>query len=172
MKPTMRTWWALLAILAIASTTFANYHTPHSDTTAAELQIRNKLSLYALALDAKEYGLLEEVFTTDTVIDYPGAGRLLRGVPALQAYMMGQLQSRVTQHTISTTVVDFGPPGQQHTPNSTAYLVANFLGQGNLTGQVLMYRGKYTDIWAFEAGSWKSKNRTLTTFGKCSESLF
>ncbi|MCJ1423799.1 hypothetical protein MMC29_001684 [Sticta canariensis] len=158
----MRTWSALLATLAIASTTFANYHPPHPDTTAAELQIRNKISLYTLAIDAKDYGLLEQVFTTDVVVNYNYTGLgLLTGVPAVQAFLAEQLQGLVTQHTISTTVVDFGPPGLQHTPNSTAYLVANYLGQRSLTGQTLFFYGIYTDQWVFEAGSWKSKNRIL-----------
>lgn len=158
----MRTWSALLATLAIASATFAHYDPPHPDTTAAELQIRNKISLYSLALDAKDFGLLEQVFSTDVVVNYNYTGPgLLNGVPAVQAYVAEQLKGLVTQHTISTTVVDFGPPGLQHPPNSTAYLVANYLGQRNLTGQTLFFYGIYTDQWVFEAGSWKSKNRVL-----------
>lgn len=89
-------------------------------------------------------------------------GTVLDNMPALQAFLTVQLRSLVTEHTISTTVVNFGPPGQQYTPNSTAYLAANYLGQGNLTGQVLMFYGKYTDLWAIEDGSWKSRNRNLT----------
>lgn len=158
---TMTTWSTLLATLAIASTAFGYYHASHPDTGAAELQIRNKISLYALSIDTKNLGLMEEVFTTDAEANYPGVG-LLRGVPAIQAYIKEQVQGLVTQHTISTTVVDFGPPGQQRPPNSTAYLVANYPGQRNLTGQLLLFLGIYTDQWAFEAGSWKSKNRTLT----------
>lgn len=164
MKLTVRTWSTLLVTLAIASTTFGlgHYHPPHPDTSAAELQIRNKISLYALAIDAKDYSLLEEVFTTDAVVNFNGT--VLDNMPALQAFLTAQLQGLVTEHTISTTVVNFGPPVQQYTPNSTAYLVAHYLGQGNLTGQVLTFYGKYTDLWAFEDGSWKSWNRNLTFF--------
>lgn len=162
MKPTMRTWSALLAPLAIASTTFAHDQSPHPDTTAAELQIRNKISLYTLAIDAKDYGLLEQIFTTDVVVNYNYTGLgPLNGVPAVQAFLTEQLQGLVTQHTISSTVVDFGPPGLQHTPNSTAYLVANYIGQRSLAGQALFFYGIYSDQWVFEAGSWKSKNRVL-----------
>lgn len=162
MKSTTRTWSMLLATLAIGSTAFGHYHPPHADITAAELEIRNKISLYTLALDGKDYRLLEEVFTTDTVVDY--STTRLTGLPAVQAYVNEQLRGLVTQHTISSTVVDFGRPGQQHAPNSTAYLVANYFGQGNLTGQTLLFYGRYTDQWVIEAGSWKSKNRTLRFF--------
>lgn len=161
MMLTMPTWSTWLAITAIASIAFRYFHAPHPDTGAAELQIRNKLALYALAVDTKELGLLDEVFTTDAVFNYPDIG-LLHGVAALQTYINEVVRGLVTQHTISTMVVDFGPPGQQHAPNSTAYLVANFPGQRNLTGQLLVILGKYTDQWAFEAGSWKSKDRKLT----------
>ena len=153
---------AWLAVLAIAGTACAQYHPPHPDTAAAELQIRNKISLYALAIDAKNFGLLDQIFTPDAVVDYNYTGQgVLNGVAAVKAYVAEQLQGLVTQHTISTTVVDFGPPGQQHTPNSTAYLVANYLGQRSLAGQTLFFYGIYTDQWVFEAGSWKSKNRLL-----------
>lgn len=149
------------AIPAIEGTTLGRDLPPHPENITAELQIRNKISLYALALDAKDYGLVGDIFTADAVVNYPGIGPL-SGVPAVQAYVKTQLEGLVTQHTMSTIMVDFGPPGLQTIPRSTAYLIANFLGQGDLAGQVVVFYGKYTDLWAFEAGSWKCKNRTLT----------
>lgn len=73
-----------------------------------------------------------------------------------------QLRGLVTQHAISTTVVDFSGTG---TANSTAYLIATYLGQGTLAGQTLVYYGKYEDEWVCdEAGEWRCRNRVLASF--------
>ena len=62
----------------------------------------------------------------------------------------------------STAVVD--EPNKKSGPNSTVYLVANYLGQGNNSGTLVGFYGKYTDLWTKERGEWKSKARTLTFF--------
>ena len=72
---------------------------------ADELQIRNKLSLYAIAIDNKDFGLLSQVFTQDVHINFPSpGGENLNGLPAVQEYLKAQLDGFVTQHTLSTTV--------------------------------------------------------------------
>lgn len=149
----------ILALLCVATTAVAHYKS-EPDTTAAELQIRNKISLYAVSLDLKNYEALTRVFTKDTVADYrvPESPGPLHGVSAVQDYVRTALTGQTTQHTISTTLVEFTNP---QAPNSTAYLVANYLGQGNLTGQAAYVYGKYEDQWTLDAGSWKIKNRVF-----------
>ena len=155
---------SLLALLGVAAiTTTAAHYPSEPDTTAAELQIRNKISLYAISLDRKNYAPLTKIFAENTVADYqvPGLTGPLRGVRAVQEWVQSQLVGQVTQHTISTTVVEFTDP---HAPNSTAYLVANYLGQGNLTGQTAYFYGQYVDRLGLEGGSWKITNRLFTFF--------
>ena len=128
-----------------------------------DVQIRDKISLYSIALDTKNFALLSEVLTVDTVGNYglPPPNALVHGLADNQKVLKAAIDGYVTQETISTTVVDFI---DESSPNSTAYLVANYFGKGNLTGQLLSVYGKYEDSWAFEAGSWKIKSRTLSFF--------
>ena len=128
-----------------------------------DVQIRDKVSLYSIALDTKNLALLSEVYTVDVVANYslPPPNALVSGLAENQKVLKAQIDDYVTQETISTIIVDFV---DESSPNSTAYLVANYFGTGNLTGQLLNVFGKYEDKWAFEEGSWKIKNRTLSLF--------
>ena len=132
-------------------------------TDDAELQIGRKISLYAISIDNKDFAALTGIFTPNVTVryPYPPPNDLITSRATLQAVLKAQLKDLVTQHTISTTVIDF-KDGRE--ANSTAYLVANYLGQGKLTGQTLAYYGKYLDEWVIDGGEWKSKNRTLMAF--------
>ena len=151
---------ALIALLPLAGTALSY---GSCLDTAVELQIRSTLSRYAIAVDTKNFGLLAEVFTQNAIADYsaPPPNNIYHGLPAIQEFLKASVNTAVTQHTISSTVVDFS---NSLSPNSTAYVVANCLGQGNLTGQTLFIYGKYMDQWAYDSGSWKSKNRHFTLF--------
>lgn len=144
----------LVALLGVAS---AFTPVPWAED---ELQIRNKLSLYATTIDTQNFDLLDQVFTQNVVVDYqvPGAS-VLNGLPAVKAYLVKALTGFVTQHTLSTTVVE--QLDRKGDINSTIYLVANYLGQGNLTGTAAYVYGKYSDSWVKQKGEWKSKARTL-----------
>lgn len=132
--------------------------------TLTDVQIREKISIYSLAIDTKNFALLSEVFAENITANFslPPPNELIHGLAECQQVLKASLKDYVTQHTISTTVVDFT---DETSPNSTAYLVANYFGKGNLTGQILGYYGTYEDTWAFESGSWKSSSRTLSLFG-------
>ena len=128
-----------------------------------ELQIRNKLSLYTIALDTKSFTLLDQVFTPDVVIDYRALdASILYGLPVVKTYLVKSLTGFVTQHTLSSTVVE--ATDQKGNVNSTVYLVANYLGQGNLTGSAAYVYGRYLDAWTKQNGDWKSKTRILKLF--------
>ena len=128
-----------------------------------DVQIRDKLSLYSIALDTKNFALLSEVLTVDVVANYglPPPNTVVHGLAENQKVLKAAIDGFITQETISTTDVDFS---HENSPNSTAYLVANYFGKGNLTGQLLSVYGKYEDSWSFEGGSWKIKNRVLSLF--------
>ena len=80
----------------------------------ADLQIRNKLSLYALALDTKNFGLLAEVFSANVTayVPLPPPNDVLHGLPSLQKSFQSALGNIITQHTLSTTVIDFSSLSQ------------------------------------------------------------
>lgn len=127
-----------------------------------DLEIRNKLSLYAIRLDTKEFGLLDEVFTADVVANYslPGTAGTYYGLTAVEDFLKSNLPPNVvTQHAITTIVIDFS---DESTPTSVSYVTANYFGQGNLTGQSVAIYGSFRDQWTSDGWSWKLKNRTFT----------
>ena len=132
-------------------------------SSSDELQIRNKLSLYPIALDTQNFALLDQVFTANTVVDYqiPGTS-VLHGLPDVKAYLVKALTGFVTEHTLSTIVVE--EINRKGDVNSSAYLVAYYYGQNSLKGQYGFVPGKYFDSWVKEKGDWKIKVRTLQVF--------
>ncbi|KAL8750063.1 MAG: hypothetical protein Q9184_006561, partial [Pyrenodesmia sp. 2 TL-2023] len=120
-----------------------------------ELQIRNKLSLYAYAVDDKQFDLFDQIFTADTNAIYSDApADQLKGVEALKSYLSKAVAGQVTQHALSSILVEevaatsaggthptvpltSGSHSPQHHVNSTAYFVATFFGQGDLSGDII-----------------------------------
>ena len=127
-----------------------------------DLEIRNKLSLYAIRLDTKQFDRLDEIFTSDVVANYgfPGTVGTYHGLDALKHFLKSTLlPNYVTRHAISTIVIDFS---DESTPSSTAYVTNDFFGQGNLTGQTVAIYATYRDQWTDDDGRWKLKNRTVS----------
>ena len=127
-----------------------------------DLEIRNKLSLYAICLDTKQFDLLDEIFTSDVVANYglPGTVGTYHGLDAVKHFLKSNLPPNyVTRHAITTIVIDFS---DESTPFSTAYVAANYFGQGNLTGQTVAIYGTYRDQWTDDNGRWKLKNRNTS----------
>ncbi|KAL8990574.1 MAG: hypothetical protein Q9169_008089, partial [Polycauliona sp. 2 TL-2023] len=68
-------------------------------------------------------------------------------VEAIKTYIITAVTGKLTQHTLSSVLVETLPKdnstvtaNDEHINiNSTTYLVANFFGQGNLTGSLLVY---------------------------------
>ena len=134
------------------------------DDVEGELNIRNKLSLYAIAIDKDDFNTLDQVFTQDVLIDYkyPG-GPTLNGLPAAKEYFTKALTGFNTQHTVSTITVEKGPEGDAEAI-STAYIVGWYLGQESLTGQAATIHGYYEDEWVKKGKDYLSRKRTLTIF--------
>lgn len=123
-------------------------------------EIRNKLSLYAIRLDTKQFDF-SEIFTADVVANYGLPGTVgTHGLIAVENFLKSNLPPNVvTQHAITTTVIDFS---DESTPISVAYVTASYYGQGNLTGQTVAISASYRDQWTKDGGSWKLKNRTTS----------
>lgn len=133
-------------------------------------EIRNKLSLYAIRVDTKQFDLLDEIFTADVVANYglPGTVGIYYGLIAVENFLKSNLPLNVvTRHAITTTVIDLS---DESTPISVAYVTASYYGQGNLTGQTAAISASYRDLWTKEGWSWKLKNRTVSYL--VSHSLF
>lgn len=142
----------LLLIPSTISYTYSQVRDP-----CTELEIRNRISLYPLALDRRDFIILEEVFAPNAIANYSSAGMILFGLRSIQGNLTQALDvAAASQHTISTTVVTQGP---KHTIQSTAYLVANYLGQGANAGKLTQVIGRYEDTWEEFKGRWLIKYR-------------
>ena len=139
----MKPFLACLTLLPLLFTLTSSLH------PSEEFEVRTKLSQFAIYVDDDNFGPLNQIFTPDVFADY--AGQKNYGLPAFTAFLKRDLANRITQHAISSTVIeDLGA-----SLNSTAYVTAAFLGQGNATGSIVTLYGRYLDSWVREGHSWK-----------------
>ena len=66
------------------------------------LEIEDLLTRYCAAIDAKDFDLLDEVFTADATIDYTRSGGIRDEFPAVKSWLAKALAPfRVVQHLIT-----------------------------------------------------------------------
>ena len=133
-----------------------------SISTEDRAEIIETLYLYARAIDAKDFGLLERVFTPDAVIHYdvPGGTRL--ALPEMVAWLKNALAMfRMTQHVVTNPIVE--SDGER--VRSAAYLTATH-EQVGLDGKrtVFVDHGIYKDDWVKVGGAWRIRARRLQRF--------
>jgi SnoaL-like domain len=93
------------------------YYQPPSNQSAADLlgvqvsesQTRNKLSLYALALDAKNYAGLDYVLTEDIVANFSAPIGVVKGLANVKEAVQKALEGVDTQKFLGTQVIDVDP---------------------------------------------------------------
>lgn len=158
MKLTITTLTPVLAVLSFASSALGAYK---FDIGEVDRQIRNKLSLIALAADTRNYGRFDEVFTKKAlfrIVNPPstfiGPEEIAKGTEEIGG-------NALTLTTVDTVTIDFFD--KKH-PNSTAYFIANFFGKSRERNDSLAIFGKYDDKWTFEKDSWKIKERIITIY--------
>ena len=124
---------ALTLLLLRAAASYAGRGGHSGDYIA----IRQTLNRYALALDSKDFGALDLVFTVDVVADYGRGVGVLNGLQAVETGLMASLAPVTTQHALTTQVIDLAADGG--TANSTTYYTASHFGKGAYQGQVVRY---------------------------------
>ncbi|KAG9678326.1 hypothetical protein KCU99_g1269, partial [Aureobasidium melanogenum] len=147
---------------------------PHDYNT-----IKNVISLYCIALDNKDWPLLERVFEKDVVARYPFNDEPILGVDALSKRIQQRLKPVTTQHALTTQHLILDTT----TAKATTYFTGVHLGRGKWEGQQVTAYGKYvdellcvsasevgdTEVEAGASGVWKIKSRTVTFFGRVGE---
>ncbi|KAL8846609.1 MAG: hypothetical protein Q9221_008303 [Calogaya cf. arnoldii] len=115
-----------------------------------ELQIRDKLALYAYAIDFKRFDDLEKVFTRDAYAIYgAGEGDRMRGVPAIKNWISTAVIGQESQHAVNSILVSAiaapANPGQNQAAetaltgvNSMSSFIATYAAANN-TGGVVTY---------------------------------
>ncbi|OQO05533.1 hypothetical protein B0A48_09303 [Cryoendolithus antarcticus] len=118
--------------------------TPQGSSATDYEAIRNTLSRYCIALDTKNFSLLERVFTSDVIAKYP-FGPALEGVPAIQAKISDRevLRHITSQHALTTQTIEIAADGR--TAESTTYFTGIHFGQGKWKGQQVTAWGRYVD---------------------------
>jgi 3-phenylpropionate/cinnamic acid dioxygenase small subunit len=136
---------------------------PMASTDSADRdEIAQVLYLYARAIDAKQFALLDGVFVPDAIIDYAVAGGTRLPLREMVGWLGDALSMfRMTQHVISNPIIVV--TGDQ--AESTAYLTATH-EQVGLDGKrtVFVDHGIYKDDWVRTEHGWRIRARRLERF--------
>lgn len=128
-----------------------------------ELKVRTTLSQFTIFIDDDDFDHLDQIFTQDVFADY-GAGSTSDGLPAFAAFLKLGLEGLVSQHALSSTVIE----DHGDSLNSTAYVTAAFLGPGKNTtksvGSAVTLYGKYVDTWTRVGDDWRINERIVKYF--------
>lgn len=119
------------------------YYQPPSQQSPADalslqvsvIQIRNKLSLYFLALDGKNLTGLDYILTEDVVANYSTPIGVVKGLANVKEAIAKSLQGVDTQDLLGTQVIDVDPQNPC-TAKSLTYFAATFFGTGDQKGKV------------------------------------
>ena len=127
---------------------------------SALAQIANTLSLYPLAIDGKNFGLLRNVFFQDAVANYSAPLNVLTPRIAIEKAIEATLAPVTTQHLLGTQVIELLQGGCK--AKSLTYFTASHFGKNKYEGQVLYAYGQYQDVLAKDKdGTWRIQIRDL-----------
>ncbi|KAI4954147.1 hypothetical protein J4E91_001857 [Alternaria rosae] len=149
----------------------------HPDPTATE-SIRQTLSLYALAIDGRNYDILRKVFTTNARANYSDPIGVLNGVQAIIDNLAPGLSTFVsTQHHLGTQMIHICGPSSavSVTYFQATHYFTPYTGVQNPVdnSKVLIDKAQYQDTWAKQKdGSWKIINRNLVRMVRFAFSVF
>ena len=138
---------------------------PNAPLTPWE-HIHSTLTLYARAIDTKDFGLLSSVFASNAVANYTGSLSNLNGLPAIESGLQTAVAKIDTQHLLGSISIESIAHGDVVVANSTTYFQASLFGKGSLLGKVLYQYGYYADdLILVEDGQWRISRRELVFQG-------
>jgi hypothetical protein len=154
-------FWSAIAWSSIVCCSTVNASSTTLFPTADEITaIQQTLNLFSIAIDTKQYHLLNSVFTSDATFTDFSTGR-----DNIISKLETSLKDITSQHALSNLHVNMTGPGQATTIN---YLQGAFFGQGDLAGQIYENFGYYQDQLRLQwGGTWLIHNKTLTNFVSC-----
>ncbi len=122
-------------------------------------EIEDLILEYAIALDRKDYDLLDNIFTPDAHVEYLGIGDC-HGCDAVKGLVTGVLeQCAETQHMLSNIRIKLNGD----TATASCYLQAIHVGKGDHEGQLLTIWGEYLDELILTDSGWRISKRQLRT---------
>ncbi|KAL8797483.1 MAG: hypothetical protein Q9195_000299 [Heterodermia aff. obscurata] len=131
--------------------------------------ITQKLALYDIAIDTKNFSALSGTFATDVVANV--APVPITSLAAYEAFLQADLAGSRTKHTTDTVFVSNIEP---YTAQSISYSDAIYFGRGSALGQQFTFYERFDDVWSKDKvdGSWKISERTLVFFVCVDEASF
>ena len=152
--------WIKSSILSLLCLTFPLVQ--GAPTVASSLSlIRNKISLYSILIDAKNFEALDQVFTpnaslilgsTDT--PYP------QNLSSIESFLAEALEGTITLHQSDTQYVEVGSTGLTATALSYGEAVY-FAPDANVTGNFGTVYSTYTDQLVFDGKQWLSESKLI-----------
>jgi len=124
---------------------------------ADRLSIEAVLSRYAWALDAKEFGKLDQVFTPDAELDYTTAGGIKGSYPEVKAWLTRVLAFfPAYQHLVTNKEITID--GDTATSRAGFY---NPMGHDRADGTRVYFHcgGEYRDQLVRTPDGWRIRNR-------------
>lgn len=126
-------------------------------TLLDERAIQRGLSMFARALDERNFESLAEVFAADMTFDY-GIGGEQNGLSSLcELVSHFLLQCGPTQHLLGSIIIDV----DGDTATSRAYVQARHQRKDDPMGPVLDTNGEYVDQWQRRAEGWRIVRRDV-----------
>ena len=105
------------------------------DRLESESKIRNKLALYAIATDGKNFSALSNVFTQDVVLNFLPTYGVVRGLDNFVAVLMKTLAEVDTQISLGTELIKVFEDNPC-IASSFSYFTVTYLGKGKFEGKV------------------------------------
>ncbi|EMC93616.1 hypothetical protein BAUCODRAFT_75608 [Baudoinia panamericana UAMH 10762] len=115
------------------------------------LAIRNTIARYCIALDTKDFGLFDHVFTQDVDTVYPFFE--VKGMKDVAARIQKRhaiLSPVTTQHALTTQLIEIAADGK--TAKATTYFTGVHFGQGKWEGKEVTAWGTYADTLTLTEG--------------------
>ncbi|MCJ1372819.1 hypothetical protein MMC20_004044 [Loxospora ochrophaea] len=129
------------------------------------VNVRQVLNTYSLALDSKNATALTAIFTTNGSVNFTSPTsppQIVTGSTTISSFLLDNLEGVITQHALTTQRIDVA--------NGTAFAVTYFtdthFGQGNSTGDLVTYYGRYDDnLVDIPGSSFQIQSRTVFLYG-------
>ena len=156
---------ALLACLALFSAscsclTPTQYALLNHPSAEDHTGIQQTLGLFPLAIDLKQFDLLDAVFAANATANFTGHSVSV-GVPAIKSYLSKGLTGLASQHNLGTLYINMTASDKATSYN---WLQGSFFGTGNAVNQSFSDFGYYKDDLVKSHGRWLIQNRIFGTF--------
>lgn len=116
-------------------------HTEDPTIIDSIVSIEQTLNIFARSVDTHDYALLDLVFSPDATANFATPAGYVDGLPAIKTELQTALTGTVSQHALSTHMINLAS-NQSIMASASTYLQGTFFGQGNLTGQIQTTYGR------------------------------